>query len=82
MQNIYKYVWRWRRLNVAETHTKYKREKNLGLYDLLGDFIEFYSSVETSLAIWSCSPGSNPINCGMPPVEKSTLVVAIHEKFI
>ncbi len=47
---------------------------------LLGNFIELYSSVKTLLALWSCSPGSNPIiryaTCG-----KSILVFAIHEKY-
>ncbi len=38
---------------------------------ILSDFIELYSSVETSLVLLSYSPGSNPIYCGMLLVEKS-----------
>ncbi len=52
------------------------------LGELLGDFIELYCLVEASLALWSCSQGSNPTYCGMPLVEKSILVFAIHEKYI
>ncbi len=32
------------------------------------------SSVETSLVLWSCKLGSNPFYCGMPSVEKPTLL--------
>ncbi len=52
------------------------------LRELLGDFIELFSSVETSLALWSCSPVLSPINCGMPLVEKSILVFSIHDKYV
>ncbi len=41
-------------------------EESLGLYDLeshCNEFIEFFSSVGTSLALSSFSPGSNPIYC-------------------
>ncbi len=47
----------------------------------LGDFIELYSSVETSLALLSCSPGSNPIYCGIPLVEKSFFLFTIHANY-
>ncbi len=30
-----------------------------------------FAKEESSLALWSCSPGSSPIYCGMPLVEKS-----------
>ncbi len=36
------------------------------LRELLSDFIEFFSSVQTSLALRSCSSDSNPIYYGMP----------------
>ncbi len=39
--------------------------------------VELHSSVETSWALRSCSPGSNPIYCGTPLVEKSIQFKAI-----
>ncbi len=46
------------------------------------DFIEVYCSVWVLLVLWSRSPGLNFIHCGMPLVEKSSLVFAINDKYI
>ncbi len=82
---VYKYMLLKKRINIAETQKKVKREDSLGavrLGELLGDFIELYSSAETSLALWPCSPGSNPIECDIALVDKSILVFAIHDEYI
>ncbi len=57
-------------LKIAEK--KSEREEDFGLrdFELLGDFIELYASVEAPFTLWSCSPGPNPVYCSMPLVEK------------
>ncbi len=74
------------RLNVAKTQEAINERRALGfmawLEEFLGDFIELCSSVETSLALWSYSPGWNPIYFGMHLVEESILVFAIHEEYV